>query len=200
MTPGKGELRRAELLEAAEGVLVTAGNANATMRNVAEAANVRLGHLQHYFPTRSDLMQAVLERVLQRSLAQLRNTVGIDLDDGGDAPISREDTWHITSALLAEQRDPSTIRLYVEIWAMAAADEEIATVLRGFYADYAGYVERIIHRTQPLLDPGARAARATAVIALLEGAAVVRASFAGLDAAGTEDALQEATQDLIHGG
>lgn len=66
MTAAKGELRREALLEKAENALVTSGNANAdaTMRNFAATSKVRIGRLQHYFPNRSDLMQAVLERVL----------------------------------------------------------------------------------------------------------------------------------------
>ena len=122
MTPTKGELRRIALLDAAERVLVTSGNANATMRNIAAASDVRIGHLQHYFPTRSDLMQAVLERVLQRSLAWMRETTGIDLDVDGDAPISRVETALIFASMMQQQNEPTTVRLYVEIWAMAASD------------------------------------------------------------------------------
>ncbi|WP_427017514.1 TetR/AcrR family transcriptional regulator [Pseudarthrobacter sp. P1] len=199
MTPGKGALRKAALLEAAEFVLVTSGNANATMRNFAAAANVRVGHLQHYFPTRSDLMQAVLERVLQRSLAQLREVSGVDLDSGGDAPISPVETGRIVGALLDQHADPATVRLYVEIWAMAASDEEIAAVLRGFYAHYAGYVELIVKRAQPQLAPGARVAAANSIVALLEGAAVVRSGFAGLRSQGTDNELLAAVQRLLHG-
>ena len=187
MTPTKGELRRIALLDAAEHVLVTSGNANATMRNIAAASDVRIGHLQHYFPTRSDLMQAVLERVLQRSLAWMRETTGIDLDVDGDAPISRVETALIFASMMQQQNEPTTVRLYVEIWAMAASDAEIATVLRDFYAHYSGYVEVIVDRAQPGLEASARQAKANSVVALFEGAAIVSAGFAGLRTEGTDD-------------
>ncbi|MFE0013149.1 TetR/AcrR family transcriptional regulator, partial [Streptomyces erythrochromogenes] len=66
----KGHQRRAALLDAAEHVLGSAGGAELTMRAVADAAGVRLGHLQYYFPARSDLLAALLDRILTASLAR----------------------------------------------------------------------------------------------------------------------------------
>lgn len=199
MTATKGELRREALLEAAEQVLITSGNANATMRNFAAAANVRIGHLQHYFPTRSDLMQAVLERVLQRSLAWMQESTGIDLEGDGGGPITREESGRIASSLMQQQTEPATIRLYVEIWAMAASDEEIAAVLRDFYRQYARHVQHIVKRAQPELEAGAQQARANSIVALFEGAAIVGAGFAGLTSPSTDNVLLGAIQNLIHG-
>jgi AcrR family transcriptional regulator len=199
MTATKGNLRREALLEAAERVLVTSGNASATMRNFAAAANVRIGHLQHYFPTRSDLMQAVLERVLLRSLTWMRESTGIDLAGGNDAPITREETARIVSSLMQQQRDPNTVRLYIEIWAMAASDSDIAAVLRDFYRQYAQLVRLIVKRAQPEMETAAQQARANSIVAILEGAAIVCAGFAELRSPGTDDELLVAIQRLIHG-
>lgn len=186
------------LLEAAEQVLVTSGNATATMRNFAAAAHVSIGHLQHYFPTRSDLMQAVLQRVLHRSLAWMRETTGIDLDAGSEGPVSRDDSGRIVAAIMHLQTDPAVVRLYVEIWAMAASDEEIAAVLREFYREYLRYVELVIGRAQAGLAPDARRARAHSVVTIFEGAAIMSAGFAGLRSAGTDKVLLGAIQNIIH--
>ncbi|WP_425860993.1 TetR/AcrR family transcriptional regulator [Arthrobacter sp. TWP1-1] len=199
MTATKGELRKAALLDATEHVLVTSGNANATMRNFATAANVSIGHLQHYFPARSDLMRAVLERVLQRSLAWMRETTGIDLEIGDNTAISRTESGRIVASMMQQQNDPATVRLYVEIWALAVSDTEIATVLRDFYRQYAQYVEVIIRRAQPGLAANVHQAKANAIVALLEGAVIVSAGFAGLQSKGTDNELMGAIQGLIHG-
>ncbi|MBG6084392.1 TetR/AcrR family transcriptional regulator [Zhihengliuella flava] len=195
----KGELRRESLLDTAEHVLVTAGNANASMRSFAAAADVRMGHLQHYFPTRSDLMQAVLERFMRRSLASMRQATGIDLEQEDDAPLTSADTQRIATALLEAQCEPTTARLYVEIWAMAASDESIATELRGFYASYAKHVRRVVERARPELSHDARDAKAHSIIALLEGAVISGAAFAGLRSAGTDTEIIGAINHLIHG-
>ncbi|ALO66511.1 hypothetical protein AS189_08430 [Arthrobacter alpinus] len=189
MTGTKGELRREALLEAAEHVLVTAGNANATMRNFAAASNVRIGHLQHYFPTRSDLMQALLDRVLQRSLTWMRESTGVDLERDSHARITREESGQIASSLMQQQNDPTTVRLYVEIWAMAASDDAIAAVLRDFYSQYAEYVQLIVKRAQPEMETATQQARANSLVALFEGAALVSAGFAGLRSPGTDNEL-----------
>lgn len=199
MTGTKGELRREALLEAAEHVLVTSGNANATMRNFAAASNVRIGHLQHYFPTRSDLMQALLDRVLQRSLTWMRESTGVDLERDSHAPITREESGQIASSLMQQQNDPTTVRLYVEIWAMAASDDAIAAVLRDFYSQYAEYVQLIVKRAQPEMETATQQARANSIVALFEGAALVSAGFAGLRSPGTDNELLGAIQHLIHG-
>lgn len=199
MTGTKGELRREALLEAAEHVLVTSGNANATMRNFAAASNVRIGHLQHYFPTRSDLMQALLDRVLQRSLTWMRESTGVDLERDSHARITREESGQIASSLMQQQNDPTTVRLYVEIWAMAASDDAIAAVLRDFYSHYAEYVQLIVKRAQPEMETATQQARANSLVALFEGAALVSAGFAGLRSPGTDNELLGAIQHLIHG-
>jgi len=202
MNSTKGDLRRTALLDAAERVLVTAGNNNATMRHFAAASNVSVGHLQHYFPARTDLMRAVLDRVLQRSLAWLRDTASIDLHPDGasrsTAPISRDDSSRMVAAIMQQQNDPTVVRLYVEIWAMAAADEEIAEVLRDFYRQYAHYVELVVQRAQPELAAEVRQAKAHSVVAIFEGAAIVSAGFAGLRSEGSDTSLLGAIQHLIH--
>ncbi|TFC86353.1 TetR/AcrR family transcriptional regulator [Cryobacterium sp. TMT4-31] len=198
MKANKGELRRIMLLEAAEQVLVTSGNATATMRNFAAAAHVSIGHLQYYFPARSDLLQAVLQRVLHRSLAWMRETTGIDLDAGSNGPVSRDDSHRLVVAIMQQQTDPTVVRLYVEIWAMAASDEEIAAVLREFYSEYVRYVERVIERARPGLARGARRARAHSVVTIFEGVVIMSAGFAGQRPTGTDMVLLGAIQDVIH--
>jgi len=107
MTLSKGAARAAALLDAAEQVLTTQGNANSAMRDFAAAAGVRVGHLQHYYPTRADLIRAVMSRALTRSLDRL--AVVPDTDQS----LSREESEHFIGVLLGEQDDQATVRLYV---------------------------------------------------------------------------------------
>lgn len=199
MSPDKGELRRTILLEAAEQVLITSGNATATMRNFAAAADVSLGHLQHYFPTRSDLMQALLHSVLQRALASMRKATGVDLSSHSADPGSREDTRRIAAAVVQQQSDPATVRLYVEIWALAASDDTIATVLREFYGEFTRYVEIVVERGRPGLDAPERQGRARAVVAILEGVVITNGGFTGLKSAEANEYLLDAIVQTVHG-
>lgn len=193
MTPTKGAIRAAALLDAAEQVLTTQGNANAAMRDFAAAAGVRVGHLQHYYPTRADLIRAVMARALTRSLDRLAAVT--------DTPqtVSREESEQLIRILLGEQDDPATVRLYVEVWALSAADDEVSVVVRDFYSQYIAHVERIVACAQPDLDGTACTAAAQTIVSLLEGSAVLRSGIAGRKSENSDRALVDTLQYLIHG-
>ncbi|MFE4194302.1 TetR family transcriptional regulator [Paenarthrobacter sp. NPDC056912] len=198
MTESKGALRKAALLDAAEEVLVTRGNANAAMRDFAAAAGVRIGHLQHYFPTRADLIRAVLERTLDRSLARLSEMSGIDVGPGAGERLAREESARVFSALLQEHSDPAGINMHLEIWALASSDEQAAVALRAFYVLYAEHVRDLVRRARPELGGSQQAGIANAIVSLFEGAAVMRSDIAGLRTDDADRALIRTAQWLIH--
>ncbi|MFJ7417057.1 TetR/AcrR family transcriptional regulator [Streptomyces uncialis] len=163
---GKGERKRGELLDAAETVLLASGYPELSMRAVATAAGVRLGHLQYYFPTRPDLVAALLDRVLRRSLVRLDPLLAA-------APETLDATG-LVRALLADQDDPALVRLFTELWALAALDETVATAVRAFYHDYRERLTEHIRRHRPTLPDADRRARAEVFIMLIEGASLFR--------------------------
>ncbi|THA82215.1 TetR/AcrR family transcriptional regulator [Streptomyces sp. A0592] len=185
----KGHQRRAALLDAAEHVLGSAGGAELTMRAVADAAGVRLGHLQYYFPARSDLLTALLDRVLASSLARVAALAG-----AGDAA---GDPAAVLDTLLGDHDDPSLVRLFTEVWAMAAHDEAAAGAVRAFYAAYAGHVSRFVRDRSPGLDPVAAHSRAEVFVMLMEGASLFRSGIAGRAAPATDAALRRTLLDLL---
>jgi len=199
MTESKGALRKAALLDAAEEVLVTKGNANAAMRDFAAAAGVRIGHLQHYFPTRADLIRAVLERALKRSILRLNDVAGVDLTPGAQGSFGPEESYRLLAALLQEHSDMADVRMHLEIWALAASDEAASSPLRAFYVHYAAHVHGLVRRGRPELPEQEASAVATAIVSLFEGAAVTRSDIAGLRSAEGDQAIIRAAQWMIHG-
>ncbi len=201
MTGNKGALRQAAILDAAEEVLVTKGNAGSAMRDFAAAAGVRVGHLQHYFPTRADLIRAVLDRSLQRSLQRLSDISGIVVGDGPGLgqPLTREYSGRLIAALLAEHSDPAGTGMHVEVWAIASADEQIAAAVRAFYARYALHVADLVRQARPELANKQRDAVAGTIVSLFEGAAVTRSGIGGLRTEDTDAELIRTAQWLIHG-
>ncbi|GGJ32508.1 TetR/AcrR family transcriptional regulator [Paenarthrobacter histidinolovorans] len=199
MTESKGALRKAALLDAAEEVLVTKGNANAAMRDFAAAAGVRVGHLQHYFPTRADLIRAVLERALERSLQRLNDVTGVDLAPEAQGGLGMDDSQRLLNALLQEHSDMADVRMHLEIWALAASDDTAAEALRSFYFQYAAHVQGLVRRSRPELPEQEVNAVAAAVVSLFEGAAVTRSDIAGLRTVPGDQAIIRTAQWLIHG-
>ncbi|MFF0622832.1 TetR/AcrR family transcriptional regulator [Streptomyces sp. NPDC004296] len=198
----QGSLRRTSLLDAAESVLVAKGNADASLRAIAGEAGVRVGHLQHYFPTRADLIKAVLERALDRSLERLAETTGlrmsredpsvIEVPEGGRAEPDR-----VVAVVLAEQEDPQLVRLYVEVWALAARDDEIAAVVREFYQKYVAHVETFVQQGRPEWSAEFCRARAETFVALVEGAALMRSGIAGSRSGAMDTQLAQQAVQLL---
>ena len=199
MTESKGALRKAALLDAAEEVLVTKGNANAAMRDFAAAAGVRIGHLQHYFPTRADLIRAVLDRSLERSLQRLAEEAGLDLGTSADEGLTRDDSRRLLTALLHEHSALEDVKMHVEIWALASADQQAASALRSFYAQYAAHVGGVVRRGRPDLPEPELQSVAAAIVSLFEGAAVTRSDIGGLRTEPGDEAIIRTAQWLIHG-
>ncbi|MFD9723097.1 TetR/AcrR family transcriptional regulator [Streptomyces sp. NPDC059072] len=165
----KGRQRRGALLDAAERILTSSGGAELTMRTVADEAGVRLGHLQYYFATRTELLAALLDRILAASLERV---AGLTTAAGADLPA-------VLDALLAEQQDPALMRLFTEVWAMAAHDGAAAEAVRGFYSAYAGHVAEFVVGRSPGLAPEAARARAEVFVMLMEGSSLFRSGVAG---------------------
>ncbi|MER7708597.1 TetR family transcriptional regulator [Kitasatospora sp. NPDC097605] len=178
-------------MDAAEGVLVAGGGAELTMRAVAAAAGVRLGHLQYYFPTHAALVAAVLERVLRRSAERLAPLLAPE--DPGAADTAEA----VVAALLAEQEDARLVRLFAEVWALAAREAAVADAVRGFYDDYRDQVAAFLARRRPELPEAERRARAGVFVMLIEGASLFRSGVAAERAPATDGVLLRTALGLL---
>jgi AcrR family transcriptional regulator len=192
-TTGKGSQRRTTLLDAAESILSESGYRELTMRAVATAANVRLGHLQYYFPSHTDLITAVLRRSLDRSLEKLAPLFN------GAAEHTPPDAEGLIRRLLTEHEDPRLVRVYAELWALAARDETTAAALRAFYHDYQDHAARFIRANGPSLPEDVCRARAAVFTMLIEGAALFRSGLAGHRTEATDAELVTTAAALLGG-
>lgn len=183
----KGLQRRTALLDAAEGILGSSGGAELTMRTVADAAGVRLGHLQYYFPTRSDLLAALLDRILASSLERVSGLTGAD---GLPA---------VLDTLLGDHEDLPLVRLFTEVWSMAAHDEEAAAAVRGFYAAYAEHVAEFVRARSPRTPPQTARARAEVFVMLMEGSALFRSGVTGRPSAAGDALLRGTLLGILDG-
>ncbi|MEU9719748.1 TetR family transcriptional regulator [Streptomyces sp. NPDC047976] len=198
----KGELRRTALLDAAERILGSAGGAELTMRAVADAAGVRLGHLQYYFPARSDLVAALLDRILTASLERVAGLTGGQGPAAGPGPAARPGpaAGGLDAALdsvLAEHEDLSLVRLFTEVWAMAAHDPAAAAAVRAFYDRYTDHVAGLILRLRPGLPEAGARSRAEVFVMVMEGAALFRSGIAGTPGPAAEARLRRVLLDLL---
>ncbi|GAA2252794.1 hypothetical protein GCM10010232_46560 [Streptomyces amakusaensis] len=190
MTTAKGTARRAALLDAAETTLIAGGHSALSLRAVADTAGVRLGHLQYYFSTRDALVSELLARILQRSLDEVAAAV----PSSPDAPLD-----DLVTVLLAQQTDAELVRVFVELWALAARDESVATAVRAFYVQYADLVAARIGAHAPDVPAEEVRARAETFIALIEGSSLLRSGVGGSPSQATDELILRTALGILTG-
>lgn len=95
-------VRGPQIVAAARAVLIRDGVAKTSLRAVAAEAGIPLGTLQHVFPSKQQLLQAVIERVVDDISDVLRRTAETD---AGLAHAIRNGMRNFWSALVTDERE-----------------------------------------------------------------------------------------------
>jgi AcrR family transcriptional regulator len=137
-SPNNGALRAAQrerILSAAERLLVTHGVERSRLRDVAEAAGVSVGTVQHYFDTRDRLIADLFDWSSARRL-----DAWLAAEPAGGDPWTR-----LMSLLFASLPEPLLwrSRVWIEFCAMAR-DDELRTKLSRFYDAWRPPFRRVI--------------------------------------------------------
>lgn len=109
---------RARVLTAAMSLLRAQGLAGLTQPRVAKAAGVSQSHLTYYFPTRADLLRAVLEAAVAGQIANLGQAMAAPANPAeriralATALTDAENTRVLVSLVLAADSDPAFRELY----------------------------------------------------------------------------------------
>ncbi|NTX06340.1 MULTISPECIES: TetR/AcrR family transcriptional regulator [Myxococcus] len=164
----KGHERVESILDAAMEVLVEDGYAGLSLRGVAQRAGLSLGNLQYYFPTKQDVVRALLARYLETAIRRVRER----MEGGGQDPVKR--SRHALEALLEDQESPQHFQLFAELWALAARDTMVAEALGVFYAGYREGIVELLRELAPDLTPARRERRAALLMAFFEGLSLFR--------------------------
>ncbi len=186
------KIRAGEALDVATAMLIEEGYAGLSFRKVAAGAGMGIGNLQHYFPTKADLIRALLDRLFTRFDASMmaRRTT-----DGGPAA---ELDAAVDYALLDQTSRESCVLLW-EIWALAARDPHANDLLIEFYDKYVGYISQTIKRVRPEITPERARCAATLAAALIEGVSLFRGPGRAPKLApnGFDEALRKALMRIL---
>jgi AcrR family transcriptional regulator len=112
-TTSKGYQRASEILEAARVLLAREGYAALAMRSVAQQVGVSLSTVQHYYPSREALIEALLEQTFARYQSGIDERVAA----GGGAHV--EVFKSVIDYFLDDLRDQVSSGLFFEIAALA---------------------------------------------------------------------------------
>jgi AcrR family transcriptional regulator len=124
----RGEDTRAQILDAARGVLAEHGYASTTTRAIAEVAGVQPSLVHYHFGGKQQLLAAVLARENARLLERQRDMFA------GPGPLAEK--WLTACAYLREDMRSGYVRILWELWAVGLADERLAAAWRTVIAGW----------------------------------------------------------------
>ncbi|MCF7981188.1 MAG: TetR/AcrR family transcriptional regulator [Pseudomonadales bacterium] len=159
----KGQNRVSSIVDAAETLLIEEGYHNFSLRKVAAAAGIKLGNLQYYFPTKDDLVKAMLDQVIQVYLEEF-NTLRASV---GDDPIEQFKT--VLKHVIYDLNSKKTTVFFPEIWSLSNHEDHVTQYMDAMYGQYRETLEEIILLINPKLSKKQAQRLALFVSSSLEG-------------------------------
>jgi len=158
----KGRAKVQEILDVARRLFIEGGYAEMTMRQVAEQTGISLSNVQHYFPTRESLLQALLESVMESYEPTYRHIETLDI-----AP--RDKLEAAIRYLLADTKKAESEKLFVEIWSLATRDPIGREIFDRMYSRHRANLARLIAAANPELAEREVQLRAALIAMQIEG-------------------------------
>ena len=153
----KGQKQRWAIMAIAKHVIVTEGMESLILRQIAAKADMELGNLQYYFPTRDDLLEAIVRHVFEEDVRTISNTEVVeDLEKTFNELL---DLWTAGSGLIYGLRFAATYGSprFSELKAMV-------------FGEFFNHMSALIKEKNPSLPKSERLNRARLITALLDGA------------------------------
>ncbi|MBS0483036.1 MAG: TetR/AcrR family transcriptional regulator [Proteobacteria bacterium] len=167
----KGHETREQILHAALQLLVDHGYRAMSMRRVAAACGMKLGNLTYHFPTREDLVRALLDAVI----ASYEVEFSAISQNPDQTPEHHLELY--CELVLEDIRTKKTTRVFPELWSLTNHDPFVLDRVHELYARARAPLEAIIAKMRPDLDQSQCAALALFISASMEGMTI----FAGYE-------------------
>jgi len=152
-----------QILDAVTAVIVREGVRGASMRNVAEEADVSLGLISYHFDDKRSLIEAAFKRATGALLA-----VALTAAESVESPEERVRAY-LRGAFSSEFLTDEYLALRVSLWAVSRTDPTIAAIEEELYSNYASHLGDLIAKARPDLSPIDVAERATDAIVIQNG-------------------------------
>lgn len=163
----KGKQKLQDILKAAAEVLAYDGYSAFTMRNIASKLGITLRNLQYYFPTKRDLFQAVVERMIDMEL----ETARIAVESPG---LSAEERFATFIEYSIKDNETPLIRGFqFELWALATRDKFAADCRDRMTSAYCEYIHSLVKPLTPHFSNQEQRIKSSLILAMLQGAPLV---------------------------
>lgn len=177
-------VRRAQIMDACEAIVLEEGLAAASPARVAGRVGLDRTTVHHYFRTQADLLGGLVERIVDGYLAEVRELAA---ERGSSAGVGE-----ILDFLLSPDfARPRYDRLVDELAAASYRDTEVRNQLRRLYRTLEEFTVSMLLKAVPAAPPERVRETAYTIYALIEGAYL-------LHALGFQDDRLEAARRTAH--
>ena len=161
-------LRRTQILDACEAIVLEGGLASASPARVAARVELDRTTLHHYFRTRADLLAGLVQRIVDGYLASVREVQ--------DAYGSNADVGSIIDFLLSSKfARPDYDRILNEFAAASYDDAEVRKQLRRLFVALEQFTVELLQKAIHGPPPDRVRETAYSIYALIEGAYLLHA-------------------------
>ena len=180
------------ILDSAMHLLREHGDHGLSMRKVAEHAGISLGHLQHYFPTKNDVLKGLVGSHFEACSSSLRDHIAAET-----ATDVRRVVAGVVDLGFAYVRDEATCRVFREFWALSSRNAVVKAHLDEYYGEYASMLVAFL---RPFARSKVAAGRAVALLLpWFEGYSVMATSL-DLDERAMAKHLAGSVVEVLGGG
>jgi len=158
----KGLRRTEKILSATREMLINEGAEALTMRRVATTLGMSLSNLQHYFSTKEDLINALVD-------AQYESYVE-DLNEILTGTMTPEEKLGAVAQTISDdyQTDEGSILVW-ELWAFTGRNAYVADAVNKAHESERRIVRKIISQISPDASKSQLEAKATVITSMFEG-------------------------------
>ena len=157
------ETVRRAIVAAACALVAEEGTGALTVRRVAAAAGVSPGRVQHYFPSRSDLMLSAFDSVQHDVAAEVATAVG---EAGAPEQVL---TAVLRAMIPIDDTAMRRLRVVAQFESLSLTEDILATRIREGHAELLALLERLLESSRIRLDSNNTAGTAQGLVATAEG-------------------------------
>lgn len=162
--PSLAPIRREQLLDAVEASILEVGVDGTTIVGVAQRAGVLPSLVHHYLGSRDDMLDAAVQRALQRIEALVVSALG-------DAPVRQRVRAQIDVLFSGQLDAPEINQLVDQLVAASYLDPRIRQALRSMYSRFEGLLRDAIVDAHPNVSTARAEGVACAVLSLAHASA-----------------------------
>lgn len=159
----KGQETVAKILRAAEKILIEQGYRSLSFRKIATEAGITAGNLQYYYPSKDELIRALLNTIIDiyvADLETLRGQAGDDADQQFAAVVTH---------VITDLNQKHTTHFFPELWALANHDEHGAQAMEEMYSRYRSIIQEVVALMNPALSKAQARKLALFITSSIEG-------------------------------